>query len=158
MTGRVSLGMSHNCTRENARWYRWLWPSTQSVSWSCFVYWNRLDRVHSQRGQDESTALNVFSTLETFALLASVMFSHAPILCTCSISFLLSPTCTLPFHAHLKEMIWVKACNYTLSWLYSLIIRNFLNFNLRGYMKVRHIWSGSPSHRLGMKDWGSTSL
>lgn len=43
-----------------------------------------IDRAHSQRGQEESTALNVFSTLGTFALLALAMFSHAPLLCICS--------------------------------------------------------------------------
>lgn len=57
------------------------------------VLFTGTDRARSQRGQDESTALNVFSTLGTFALLALAMFSHALLLCICSFP---SPLCFSP--------------------------------------------------------------
>lgn len=61
------------------------------------ILFTGIDRAHSQRGQEESRALNVFSTLGTFALLALAMFSHAPLLCICSFpSLLCFPLLPLP--------------------------------------------------------------
>lgn len=113
------------------------------------ILFTGIDRVHSQRGQEESTALNVFSTLGDIcpAGLGNV-FS-----CTTSVHMLLafpallsppSPACFLPFHVCLSQMVQQKTCSY-ISSLLDPVMMHMISWVLICFMKAQCFWSRSPT-------------
>lgn len=117
-------------------------------------------RARSQRGQDESTALNVFSTLGTFALLALAMFSHAPLWCIRSFP---SPPCFPPLAPYLFMHVWdrwseQKACNYTSSWSCPLMIGNFSWILICTAMHIRRPGTSGPGVPVTDLEWRTETL